>query len=91
MAVKQSQPKESQITTISIKNNKFVPEKVEVRVKDKVVFFNEDEVVHQVSIGEKGGIPLKKGASWTYVFDSSGSFTIYDVLNKKVKGEVVVK
>jgi len=67
------------------------PEKIEINLNDSVIFFNEDDQIHQVVIGDQGGIPLQRGQSWTYKFESSGEFDVYDVLDKKVRGKVVVR
>lgn len=91
--VKVKEPLNSQpeVITITITKNSFSPSKVDIKVHDKVVFFNEDEALHQIAISGKAGIPLKKGESWTYGFDSAGIYEISDVFNEKIVGEVDVR
>lgn len=88
--VKKNISGESQSYTMTVTKGAFTPAALKLRVGDRVVFFNEDEALHQISLGDKGGIPLQEGASWTYAFDSAGTFEVKDLNDKSFKATITV-
>lgn len=77
------------------KGKKFSESEITVQVGDKVVFKNDDEVVHNVYCQAKGAeFNIKNqapGTSKDVTFDNEGTFEIRCALHPKMKMTVRVK
>jgi len=72
---------------------KFVPERLEVAVGDRITFTNADLVPHSVTAKAKGieSGDLAQGKSWTYVAQNKGEIAYICRLHPVMHGVVVVK
>lgn len=66
--------------TIQIKNNRFVDGDITITVGDIVKWINKDEGGHAVaaSDGSFESPPLEMGESYSYTFDTAGTYEYYD-------------
>ncbi|MFN2644729.1 MAG: cupredoxin family copper-binding protein [Burkholderiales bacterium] len=72
---------------------KFVPDRLEVAVGDRVTWTNRDIVPHSVT-AKSGGIEsgdLTQGQSWTYVARAPGEIEYLCRLHPAMRGALVVK
>lgn len=87
---------------VSIKLGELMPGTVKIKVGQAVVWKNNDTVDHQIaadpyptntSLQDLGkGEVLKPGDSFTYMYETAGTFTYHDNLNPyKIKGVVIVE
>lgn len=79
--------------TVEIKNFAFGPDTLEVAVGTTVTWTNNDEAPHTVT-QDGGGFQSGKiasGATFSYTFDTAGSFTYHCEFHANMKATVVVK
>lgn len=81
--------------TVEIKDFKFHPEKLSVRVGERVTFYHRDHPKSEHEILFLPGKdpcsgPLTHGQSWTTVFTEVGTMKFYDGYYVHMKGEVEV-
>ena len=72
---------------------KFVPERLEVAVGDRITWTNRDFVPHSVTAKERGieSGDLPQGKSWTYVARTPGEIAYICRLHPVMRGMLVVK
>ena len=72
---------------------KFVPERLEVAVGDRITWTNRDFVPHSVTAKERGieSGDLTEGKSWTYVARAPGQIDYICRLHPVMHGLIVVK
>ena len=72
---------------------KFVPDRLEVAVGDRVTWTNGDFVPHSVTAKERGieSGDLTEGKSWTYVARRGGEIAYICRLHPVMHGTLVVK
>jgi len=92
--------------TVTIKDNRFIPDTVEIRINDSIRWMNEDEALHWpasdphpthtnlTSLDALG--EMQKGESYTHTFRQAGTFTYHDHASalkeaEFAKGKIVVK
>lgn len=90
----------SQVATVRITPNGFVPATLAVKAGTKVVWTNDDQTLHQITANPfpKGtDLPslksqiLNNAQDYTYVASASGSFGYHDQLHPTINGTLVVK
>jgi plastocyanin len=72
---------------------KFVPERLEVAVGDRITWTNRDFVPHSVTAKERGieSCDLTQGKSWTWVARKPGEIAYICRLHPVMRGMLVVK
>ena len=76
---------------VSIKNLKFNPATVNIKVNEKVTWNNEDEVTHDITLDN--GLfdkDVLAGESFTYIFNQTGIYDYHCDIHPSMKGRVVV-
>ncbi|PIS13891.1 hypothetical protein COT65_01720 [Candidatus Shapirobacteria bacterium CG09_land_8_20_14_0_10_47_13] len=83
----------SQIETkvVTIKNFKFDPETLTVKLHDQVVWKNQDTVNHQIKGNNWGNVPIGPGENFTQAFDKAGTFPYVCALHPTMTGTIIVK
>lgn len=77
---------------VSIKNLKFNPSTVNIRVNETVTWRNDDSVLHDITIDN--GLfdhDLEPGEAFSYVFNESGTYDYHCDIHTSMKGRVVVQ
>ncbi|MBI4295121.1 MAG: cupredoxin family copper-binding protein [Chloroflexi bacterium] len=78
---------------VSIEGFAFSPQTITVARGTTVVLTNKDAVPHTVtsddSVFDSGS--LAQGATYSYIFDQSGTFTYYCAFHPYMKGTVIVQ
>jgi plastocyanin len=77
---------------VTIKDFSFEPSTVKVKVGQKVVFTNEDGVVHTATADEGAfdSGDLQKGKSFTFTADKPGTFSYFCTPHQYMKGTIEV-
>ncbi len=87
-------PAFAQAANITITKTGFVPSSVTIHPGESITWTNSDAVDHQVS-STKASLSspvMHTGQTYSFMFATSGTFAVTDLLNKKVKaGTVSVK
>jgi plastocyanin len=78
---------------VLIEGMKFVPERLEVAVGDRITWTNRDLVPHSVTAKAKGieSGDLGEGRSWTYVASKKGEIDYICRLHPVMHGVVTVR
>ncbi len=79
---------------IGIRDFKFVPSQVTVKRGTTVTWTQEDSVPHTVTADRKAGLDsplLKKGETYSYKFEKTGTFSYHCTPHPNMKGKVVVE
>jgi plastocyanin len=81
------------VHTIIIDGMRFIPQTVEVRRGDTVVWRNKDPFPHTATSGKGGPAspPIAAGASWTHKATQRGSYPYLCTLHTTMTGLLVVK
>jgi len=79
--------------TIVIEGMRFVPQTVEVKRGDTVVWRNKDPFPHTATAGKGGPASpsIAAGASWTYKATRRGSYPYVCTLHTTMTGTLIVK
>ena len=87
-------PAFAQAANIAITKTGFVPSSVTIHPGESITWTNSDSVDHQVS-STKASLSspvMHTGQTYSFMFATAGTFSVTDLLNKKVKaGTVSVK
>lgn len=83
----------SQIETkiVTIKNLKFEPETLTIKLHDQVVWKNQDTVNHKVKGDNWGNVPIGPGENFTQAFDKVGTYSYTCTLHPTMTGTIIVK
>ena len=83
---------------IAIKDASFIPENLEIKRGESVTWLNQDKIQHVISADqEEAKVPrflssnLNKGDSFTFTFDSLGTYKYHCNINPNIKGKIIVK
>ncbi len=89
----QSASAKSRAHTIPIKNFKFLPATLIVKVGDAVVWKNEDIAPHTATARGKNfdSGNIEPGASWKYVANKKGTYFYYCAFHPNMKGKLIVR
>ncbi len=78
--------------TVEIKEMKFIPEEIKVKMVDQVVFINRDMVVHCVrQVGDTGWSSTAIPADGTWFIMVRESADYYCAIHKVMKGRIIVE
>jgi len=86
-------PAQALAANITISAAGFTPASLTINQGDTVTWTNPDTATHQI-MSNKAGFSspvLSTGQTFSFVFKTAGSFSIQEVLDKKLKGTVVVQ
>lgn len=78
---------------VAVRGMKYVPETLEVKAGDKIIWVNEDIVPHTVTAADKtldSGLMQPK-QSWSWVAEGKGERPYVCVFHPTMKGTVVVE
>jgi len=79
-------------TAVSIVNFSFNPATITVNKGDTVVWTNNDSVNHQIAgDGGLGGPVMNKGQTYSFTFNTAGTFNYHCAIHPSMKGIVVVQ
>ena len=76
---------------VSIKDLKFDPQTVTIKVNDQVEWQNDDSVTHNVKGDNWGDFPISPGQKFTQVFDKAGTYSYSCSLHPEMTGTVIVE
>ena len=79
--------------TITIKNSAFIPSNITITAGQNVTWINEDSVPHQVK-GENGlflSDTFSNGQTFTYWFNTTGTYNYICNIHQFMKGTIIVK
>jgi plastocyanin len=83
------------VHTIEIDGLRFIPETVEVKAGDIVVWHNKDPFPHTVVSATKGGGPvspsIEAGASWKFKAAKPGRYAYLCTLHRTMRATLIVK
>jgi plastocyanin len=81
------------VHTIVIDGMRFIPQTLEVKSGDTVVWRNKDPFPHTATAGAGGPASpaIAAGASWTFTANKRGSFPYLCMLHRTMTGTLVVK
>jgi plastocyanin len=80
------------VHTIMIDGMRFIPQTVEVKRGDTVVWRNKDPFPHTATApGGPASPPIAAGASWTYKATKRGSYPYLCTLHTTMTGLLVIK
>ena len=81
------------VVSVSIKDFKFVPADVNIKVGDTVVWTNEDSVAHTVesSDGTLKSDELSQGDNYKHTFTQAGAYNYKCGIHPSMKGSVTVQ
>lgn len=75
---------------VSVISFSFNPGVLNIKKGDSVVWVNQDSAPHQIAGGNLRGPVMSKGQSYTFVFNSVGTFDYYCAIHPSMKGVIVV-
>ncbi len=81
-----------EVFTVEIKNMKFVPDSIEVKKGDKIVFVNRDLVNHCVTEEKTKAWtsgPIPQGESYVMVADKTAEY--FCAIHAVMKGKIIVR
>lgn len=83
---------------ISINKSDFQPDTLEIKKGESVTWVNQDGSQHVISSDqEESGVPkflssnLNKGDSFTYTFNTKGTYKYHCRINPNLKGVLIIK
>lgn len=81
------------VHTVTIDGMRFVPEVLEVKAGDRVIWRNKDPFPHNArgASGAPASPDIASGASWTYTPARRGRFPYLCTLHSTMRGTLVVK
>jgi len=76
---------------ISISNFSFDPSVLNFKKGDTVTWTNNDAVPHQIASASFTGPVINKGQTYSFTFDSMGTFDYHCAIHPSMKGTIIVK
>lgn len=76
---------------ISIQNFAFNPAALTVKVGDTVTWTNNDSVLHQIKSDTFNSNQLSKGQSYSFTFQTAGTFDYSCAIHPTMKGQIIVQ
>lgn len=77
--------------TVVIKDKKFAPQTLTIKLHDQVAWQNKDSLSHQVKGNNWGNVPINAGENFTQAFDTLGTFPYTCVLHPEMTGTIIVE
>lgn len=78
---------------VAISNFTFQPGNITVKRGGKIVWTNRDSMAHTVTVDQAQGpasAPLNQGDSYTYTFETAGTFNYHCNIHPSMRGSVTV-
>lgn len=85
------QPAEAQKNEVKIKNFAFDPQELTVSVGTTVTWKNEDTALHTIKSGTFNSQTLKTGDTFSFTFNTAGSYAYTCGIHPSMKGTIIVK
>jgi len=87
------QPAGAADVTVTIKDFKFIPDTINVKVGQTIKWTNEDSAIHTVEAANKAftSKELYQGDSFTWTADKQGAYEYICGLHPNMKGKVIVE
>ncbi|WP_229390311.1 cupredoxin family copper-binding protein [Methanosarcina sp. DH2] len=82
---------ESEIIDIEIRDYKYIPQNLTVKVGQTVRWTNNDTVLHDVVGSSIESEYLQKGETFTYTFEEVGTYQYICTLHPWMEGEVIAE
>jgi plastocyanin len=76
---------------ISVVNFTFNPAALNIKKGDTVIWTNQDSVSHQIAGGTFNGPVMSNGQSYTFTFNSTGTFNYHCAIHPSMTGTITVK
>lgn len=77
--------------TVTIQGYAFQPKDVTIDKGGTVTWTNQESVTHDVKFSDSESPDLKKGQSYSKMFDKAGTFDYMCEIHPTMKGKVIVK
>jgi plastocyanin len=81
----------SQGAEVVIEGFAFQPATLTITSGTTVTWINQDPVAHNIAIAGTESPRLNKGDSWSYTFDTAGTFDYICGLHPSMKGQIIVE
>lgn len=81
----------SDIVNVEIRNYKYIPQNITIKVGQTVMWTNNDTVLHDVVGSGIESDYLQKGEKFTYTFEEEGTYPYICTIHPWMKGEVIVE
>ncbi|WP_410509436.1 cupredoxin family copper-binding protein [Methanosarcina hadiensis] len=81
----------SDIVKVEIRNYRYIPQNITVKVGQTVMWTNNDTVLHDVVGSGIESDYLQKGEKFTYTFEEEGSYQYICSIHPWMEGEVIVE
>lgn len=82
---------ESEIIDVEIRDYKYIPQNLTVKVGQTVRWTNNDTVLHDVVGSGIESEYLQKGETFTYTFEEEGTYQYICTIHPWMEGEVIVE
>lgn len=91
-----SQPSQNQSLpgnqkTVNISNFSFQPTPLDIPVGTTVVWTNNDSVMHQIKSDTFNSQPLSQGDTFSFTFQTAGTYDYSCAIHPSMKGQIVVQ
>ncbi|MDE2218042.1 MAG: cupredoxin domain-containing protein [Patescibacteria group bacterium] len=83
--------KSSKIRYVSVINFSFNPKVLNISKGDSVIWRNQDSAPHQIAGANLDGPVMSNGQSYTFVFNSAGTFDYHCAIHPSMTGTILVK
>ena len=84
-------PSSAKTYTISIANFAFSPASISINAGDTITWTNHDSVPHQIAGNSFGSSPLSNGQSYSFKFNSAGTYNYHCAIHPSMTGIITVK
>jgi plastocyanin len=81
----------SDIVNVEIRNYKYIPQNITLKVGQTVMWTNNDTVLHDVVGSGIESDYLQKGEKFTYTFEEEGTYQYICTIHPWMEGEVIVE
>lgn len=79
------------VVSVSIHNFAFQPQSITIHQGDTVVWTNNDSVGHQIVGGPINGPVISNGQTYSFTFNTTGTFDYHCAIHPSMTGTIVVQ
>jgi len=83
--------KPAETKTVTIQNFSFNPTTLTIKKGDTVIWVNNDSYDHQIKSSIFNSSKLSKGQSFSYTFNSAGTFDYLCTIHPSMTGKIIVE
>ena len=76
---------------ITIQNFAFSPSDLSIKVGDTVTWTNQDSTQHTITGGDIQSDPLNKGQTYSFTFNTAGTFNYHCSIHPSMTGKITVQ